>query len=241
MTSVMADSTNQATRLDHGLLLALLDSQLESVERRFPDRGLVGVSRQVRETVARAPELCARILRPNLLIRFGVFLLGLAILTVLVLGMSQLEFRLIDGWAALEAFEAAISTSVYLGIAMFFLVSLERRWRRERVLEALQELRALSHVLDMHQMNKDPERLIFTDEESKYDDRPAMTPFLLERYLDYTADLLSMIGKLAAWYAQQINDAGVLIAVNEIEQLTGDLSRKIWQKIQIVNQAHQQQ
>ena len=237
----MRRNTNESIQLEHKRLLAMLDAQVETVERRFPGRGLVGVAEQVRSAAARAPAICDYILRPNLVIRASVLLLGVAIVAGLIVKMSDLDFGNADGWAVLEGLEAAINTAVYMGIAIFFLVSFETRRRRERALTALQELRALAHVLDMHQLNKDPERLIFVSESADDEEKSSLSPFLLERYLDYTADLLAMVGKLAAWYAQRVTDPEVLLAVNELEQLTGGLSLKIWQKIQIVNQVYERE
>ncbi len=47
--------------------------------------------------------------------------------------------------------------------------------------------------------------------------------------------MLSLIGKLAALYAQSIPDSVVMQAVNDIETLTNGLSRSIWQKIMILD------
>ena len=47
--------------------------------------------------------------------------------------------------------------------------------------------------------------------------------------------MLSLIGKLAALYVQKFDDPVALAAVNEVEDLTTSLSRKIWQKIMIIN------
>ena len=47
--------------------------------------------------------------------------------------------------------------------------------------------------------------------------------------------MLSLTGKVAALYAQSLHDSVVLSAVNEVESLTTGLSRKIWQKIMILN------
>ncbi|MFM7924284.1 MAG: hypothetical protein ACKPJJ_29030, partial [Planctomycetaceae bacterium] len=55
------------------------------------------------------------------------------------------------------------------------------------------------------------------------------------RYLDYCSELLSLVGKLAALYAQSTSDPVVLQSVNDIEQLTNGLSRKIWQKIMMLD------
>ena len=48
------------------------------------------------------------------------------------------------------------------------------------------------------------------------------------------AEMLSLIGKLAALYADGIRDSVVIEAVNDIENLTTGLGRKIWQKITII-------
>ncbi|NUN49492.1 MAG: hypothetical protein HUU15_11750, partial [Candidatus Brocadiae bacterium] len=57
---------------------------------------------------------------------------------------------------------------------------------------------------------------------------------LLSRYLDYCAEMLALIGKLAALYADEMRDSVVIDAVNEMEDLTTGLSRKIWQKLSIL-------
>jgi len=49
--------------------------------------------------------------------------------------------------------------------------------------------------------------------------------------------LFALTSKLAALHAQHRQDPVVLDAVNDIESLTADLSRKIWQKITILDMA----
>jgi hypothetical protein len=48
--------------------------------------------------------------------------------------------------------------------------------------------------------------------------------------------MLSLIGKLAALYGERFDDPVALNAVDQIEDLTTGLSRKIWQKIALVDQ-----
>ena len=64
-----------------------------------------------------------------------------------------------------------------------------------------------------------------------------MTQFELGRYLDYCSELLSLISKIAALYVQRFDDEVLLGAVDEVESLTSGLSRKIWQKIIILDSA----
>jgi len=59
----------------------------------------------------------------------------------------------------------------------------------------------------------------------------------IQRYLDYCSEMLSLSGKIAALYTQSIQDSVVIDTVNELEGLSTNLSRKIWQKIMILNGA----
>ena len=58
-----------------------------------------------------------------------------------------------------------------------------------------------------------------------------MTPFQLSRYSNYFSEMLSLTGKIAAVYIQRFDDSVAIAAVNEIEDFTTGLSRKIWQKV----------
>ncbi len=55
------------------------------------------------------------------------------------------------------------------------------------------------------------------------------------------SELLSLTGKIAALYVQRFDDPVVMTAVNEIETLCTGLSRKIWQKIMIIQASVSQQ
>ncbi|MDB4408558.1 hypothetical protein N9165_00635 [Akkermansiaceae bacterium] len=58
----------------------------------------------------------------------------------------------------------------------------------------------------------------------------------LASYLDFSGVLLSIIGKLSAYYAQHLQCRVVLDAVNEIETLTSTLSNKLWLKILVLRE-----
>ena len=47
-----------------------------------------------------------------------------------------------------------------VGAGVFFLMTLETRVKRRRALEAIRELRAIAHIVDMHQLTKDPEWIL---------------------------------------------------------------------------------
>ena len=110
----------------------------------------------------------------------------------------------------------------------------EGRWKRERTLKALHEIRAIVHVIDMHQLTKDPSMLGAARVSSSPERN--MTPFELMRYLDYCSEMLSLTAKLSALYVEKISDPVVVDTVGDIERLTSSLSSKIWQKISMVQQ-----
>ena len=120
------------------------------------------------------------------------------------------------------------------GGALFFLVTMETRLKRRTALAHLHELRSIVHVIDMHQLTKDPSILIGQGEDTPHSPKRTMTPFELTRYLDYCSEMLSLSAKIAALYAQSSTDAQVIDVVNDIERLTTNLASKIWQKITLV-------
>ena len=86
----------------------------------------------------------------------------------------------------------------------------------------------------MHQLTKDPEWLLARGQDTGARPRPAADAFELTRYLDYCSEMLSLTGKVAALYVQRFQDPVALDAVNEVENLTTGLSRKIWQKLTVL-------
>ena len=133
----------------------------------------------------------------------------------------------------LQNLEATVNLLFLFGSAVWFTLTLEERFKRRRVLDALHSLRALAHVIDMHQLTKDP-TFIFDVRETASSPQRLMSRFELNRYLDYCSEMLSVIGKLAALYGERVRDGVVIDAVNDIEALTTSLGRKIWQKITVL-------
>src|SRR4029077_13585127 len=118
----------------------------------------------------------------------------------------------------------------------WFVLTLEARWKRRAVLQRLYELRSFAHVVDMHQLTKDPTIVLAGGAPTASSPARPMSEFELSRYLDYCAEMLALIAKLAALYAGATRDREVVAAVVEIEELTSDLGRKIWQKIMILSE-----
>jgi len=56
----------------------------------------------------------------------------------------------------------------------------------------------------------------------------------LRRYLDYSCELLALVGKVAALYAEGFADPVILDAADDLEDLTAGLIGKIWQKLMMM-------
>jgi hypothetical protein len=216
------------------------------IEERFSGSGLGGVAG---ELVVIADDMSARaatFARPIVALRVVSLALVGTLLALIAYAVTspEADAEVLSGghvsdW--LGAVDAGISSVVFLGAAIIFLVTLEGRIKRHKVLSALHELRAMAHIVDMHQLTKDPERILWA-EGSDTASSPArtMTPFELGRYLDYCSEMLAVLSKLAALYGQNLDDPVALAGVDQIESLTAGLSRKIWQKLMILERIAEQ-
>jgi hypothetical protein len=209
------------------------------ISARFPDRQLRVVAAEVASMFDRLTLLEQRQHRLRILRWMCVVISALLVLFALV----AVVFVIIDGRDAaaelgptwLSVIESGVNDVVFAGIAAVFLLALPRRIGREQILKELHRLRSLAHVIDMHQLTKDPERELSQPEETEASIRPTLSRTDLGRYLDYCSELLSLVSKNAALYAQVSTDSVVLETVSEIEALTNGLSRKVWQKISILH------
>lgn len=237
---------SDAPLLDDDRIIATVLMLQHRIEDRFPDSGLAKLCGRLHAVACRASERAAMISRPIAWIRVSGYLIAISLVLVLT-GLIALAVQSLGpeaiaesesigllGW--IQAIESTLNDMIFFGIAIFFLVSLENRIKRRRALAAIHELRSIAHVIDMHQLTKDPERFWREGTDTRHSPKHAMTPFLLNRYLDYCSEMLSLTGKIAALYVQKFDDADAVAAVSEVEQLTSGLSRKIWQKIMILEQ-----
>jgi hypothetical protein len=211
---------------------------LESLERRimarFPTGNLQHVCKELtgisRDTTVRAQTLA----RPNLYIRGGVALVIIAGLASAKFGFEHIQMSSLSKLNSFEVstFESLVNLLLLMGAAIFSLITLETRFKQGAALRALHELRSIIHVVDMHQLTKDPSMI--GEKTSGVGPEHELDRFLLVRYLDYCSEMLSLAAKLAALYAQDISDVAVVDAASDIEQLATNLSQKVWQKISIL-------
>ncbi len=204
----------------------------QRIVARFPGSGLNEVCLELIDTSRGAIDEAARLAKANWPLRTAV---GAIIVLGVIAQIVAAEFMHLDEVQAnvglLQSLEAAVNLLILFGGAAWFLMTLEERFKRRRALDALHKLRSMAHVVDMHQLTKDPTALM----QERAPPR-AMSKFQLTRYLDYCAEMLSLIGKLAALYGERMRDPVVIEAVNEIENLTTGLANKIWQKISMIGE-----
>ena len=220
--------------LNAELIVQTCRTNNERITERFAGSGLSKVSAELLAVSEQAAGLSSWLAKPHWPLRVLAGL-GIASVLVVVAGIAmnvKLQFTITSVTEFFQGSEAAISEVVFIGVSVFFFISLETRLKRARALKAIHELRSIAHIIDMHQLTKDPERIngpAVTNSGAKRPQNPAE----LIRYLDYCSDLLALISKLAALYVQNFDDPVTLSAVNDVENLTNGLSRKIWQKIMI--------
>jgi hypothetical protein len=211
--------------LDPAQILATTERLARRIDERFPDRGLAQVAGEV-VALARTINAEVTVLAPPIW-----WLRGLVVLVVLLGGAmfvwvgSIISLNQVgrEAMGSVQSIEAAINTGLLAVLGLVALVQLEARVKRRRVARGLHGLRSVIHVIDMH------------FRPTPHSPSRDMTAPEMSRYLDYCSELLAITGKLAALYAQAVPDEGVAGAVNDIELLGSSLSRKIWQKITLID------
>lgn len=210
----------------------------QRIGARFPTAGLRAVCKSLHDTATRCAVEAERLNEPALAVRlsvYGVWILGAAALLWL---LTSLNYEAVEMEAAplVQLLEPVMNIAVLVGIGVVSLGQMETRVKRARALDYLHELRSIAHVVDMHQLTKDPNR---TGPQAlpatEFSPKENLPPALLERYLDYCTEMLSLTGKLAALLAQSCKDAEVADAASDVEALTTGLAQKIWQKMTLLS------
>jgi hypothetical protein len=231
--------------LDAEKIVATVARLHDRVAERFPQSGLARVAGDLavtaRDTAARVERLSRPYYGLRLLVAAAVVAGAAAQIYVARLIDWTAVLRRADAVAISQGLDSAVNLLLLAFAAVLFLWTLETRLKRGRILKALFELRSFAHVVDMHQLTKDPTVVLAGGAPTASSPARPMTEFELSRYLDYCAEMLALIAKLAALYAGGVQDPAVIAAVNEVEALTSDLGRKIWQKIMILSRLAEQQ
>ncbi|WP_297736526.1 hypothetical protein [uncultured Maricaulis sp.] len=231
------------TQLNSDHIVTTLERLAARSRDRFPTASFNNVVDELIGLAKRDRRRSQRLSRPYLFLRSGTIIAillamaGLAYVGERVFNWARDTGTAADVFTVFEGVEAGLNIVILAAVAIFTLSRVEERLKRSLALDDLHELRSVAHVIDMHQLTKDPTALLRLGPRTTASPERAMSEFELGRYLDYCAEALSLAGKIAALYAQSSRDPVVIAAVNDIESLTSNMSAKIWQKINIVRDA----
>jgi hypothetical protein len=226
--------------LDSAKVIDTIAALHRRISERFPGAGLAAVCSEL-HTIAQENSARARqISHSNLPLRLAIFALlaaGVAGLAWIVQLIYLFPRSADNVYSVLQGLEAAANLAVLLGAAIFFLFRIEERLKRRAALQALHELRSIVHVIDMHQLTKDPSFVVTVAGKTASSPLRVLTPFEVARYLDYCSEMVSLTSKVAVLFAQGFPDPVIVEVVSDIERVAAGLSQKIWQKIMILQSA----
>ena len=227
--------------LDKGKVVETVERLCLRISERFSDSGLLKVCQDL-SLIAQSNERDLKFIsRPNWLIRCLVLLLVALILGGFLFAVYNLELKKefdpskINLSQSIQLLDAGTNDLVMIGAAIIFLISMETRTKRSRIIQALNRLRSIAHVIDMHQLTKDPSVILTNVQRTAHSPERSMTVDQLARYLEYCSEMLSLTSKIGYLYVQDFSDSHSVTAVNDLESLTTGLSRKIWQKIMLIH------
>lgn len=223
-------------QLDVQRIIETVTALRNRILERFPGSGLGSLCDRFLAITNRSIEQLAWVGKPILPLRIAiaVCMFILVALPVWLFATAGLPDRAPNFFELVQSLEAGVNDIIFIGLVLFFLFTLEGRIKRRRALYFLRELRALAHIIDMHQLTKDPDPTIRRLARTPSSPQRDLQHGQLGRYLDYCSEMLSLVSKVAALYAQTFDDPVVLAAVDEVESLTTGLAGKIWHKIVIL-------
>lgn len=227
------------SKLDPAPIRTTIEQLRDRIRERFPDSSLGRLAAELNNVAEQNEIVVVQLRQPIWWLRAST-MVALVALLALVLWVVVTIAHIAEARNGtlsdlLQAADAATNELIFLSLAVFFLTSLEIRFKRRKALRMLHRFRSIAHIVDMHQLTKDPEHVLNPVAATPSSPVRRLTRAELARYLEYCSELLSLVSKLAALHAQDLQDAVVLEAVNDVESLTSDLSRKVWQKITILD------
>jgi hypothetical protein len=216
------------------LLLKTAESIHKHISARFADSGLSQLASSVAQITREAAKRADEIRKPNWWLRAGLILLvAIAFAGALTYADTHGERKPFFE-TVFEFLDAAKGSAALLTAMAIFLWTLEVRLKRRRALQAVHELRGVAHVIDMHQLTKDPDRIGHATEATVVGSRK-MNAEDMGRYLHFCTELLAIVSKMGQLYVQGFPDAVAQTAVDQFEALTTGLTSKIWQKLMVLD------
>lgn len=232
----MSLTTETNNTLDTKKVLISISKLNARIEDRLPDSSLLVTCHDFHITALKCQEILNDILKPNYFLRIICGLVIAISLLGVFYGFTLIELKVQRTIFDIATFaEASINNILLIGAAYYFIFNLEKRFERAKAIKYMNILSGYVHVVDMHQLTKDPhvycEAYKFSSEHSP---ERLLSPFEFQRYLIYCTEFLSLISKVSAIFSHSIEDNAVAKNADEIENLSSLISNKIWQKLIIL-------
>lgn len=206
------------------------------IMERFPGSGLSQVCDRLLTISEQTADIIQRIERPIYSLRISLIALVAVVIGITGFSITDIHFKT-DAMTIsdmVQMAESGISGLLVIGAGLLSLFSIEIRQKRNRVITAINRLRCLAHIIDAHQLTKDPYGSTPSSSKTEHSPVRELSLFELGRYLDYCSEMLSLTSKVAFLYIQRFPDPMANEAVNDLENLITGLSRNIWQKLVIL-------
>jgi hypothetical protein len=223
--------------LDAKRVIKTIDTLQRRILERFPGAGLGAVCGELLAVAQASSTRAQTIAKRHVLLRVGLLALAAAGIGLLAWVLTRLDYSRRDDnlYAVFQGIEAVANLAVLTGGILLFVITIEQRLKRRRALGALHELRVILHVIDMHQLTKDPTSTVSVGGKTPSSPARTLTPYEVSRYLDYCSEMLSLTAKVAVLFAQSLPDPIVTEAVSDIERIASGMSQKVWQKISMLD------
>jgi len=225
------------------LIFLDIEKTIKTIERlslriadRFPDSSLYQVCIKLKRVAERSEIQIKKINRPFYIFRitFVIFFIISFLFSYTAIKKLHIKDFAIKNISDLtQSAEASLNAIALIGASFFFLYKLEGYFKTRIILKSFHELRTFAHIVDMHQLTKDP--MVVNSHSTVNSPVRQLNQIELYRYLDYCSEMLSLISKVAVFYASENRDEAIVKSIHEIEILTSTLSRKIWQKITLLS------
>ena len=212
-------STDRYSTLDSAPIQFTIERLARRITERFPGSGLSLVGAELILLAERNRAVVERLRRPLWWLRGAIIASAIAFVALVLWAAIQF-LQIAEGRGAgiadvLQGIDAAINELILLFLALFFLLTLETRVKRRSALRMLHRLRSVAHVVDMHQLTKDPEQVLHSVTATPSSPKRSLSRVELARYLEYCSEILALISKLAALHLQHLQDPVLLDAVRQ--------------------------
>lgn len=206
------------------------------IKDRFPKSNLLNICETLYNISTDIDKTLKWIEKPNYSFRVIVSIAIISILVLFLITICKLniyveEFNLLD---LIQSIEALLNEIILIVLGIISIITIENRIKRAKVIKSISELTSISHVIDAHQLTKDPDANKVYYVPTLHSPERNMDGYETGRYLDYCAEMLSLTSKVGFLYVQSYHDHIAKKAFNDLESLTTGLASKIWQKISIL-------